>query len=99
MDEPLLFVTRLDDLASMALTENPYERAAVYAATYAIYTAFLNSKLVSNHPVMELVRAACFYISAAAGYEFTTNNTPQQCVKKAHAKLDKLRNAINTYYY
>lgn len=63
MDEPLLFVTRLDDLASMALTENPYERAAVYAATSAIQTTFPNSKLVNNHPVMELVRAACFYIS------------------------------------
>lgn len=99
MDEPLFFVTKLDGLAKMAMTKNPYEQAAVYAATNTIQAAFIKSKLVSNHQVMELVRSACFYISAAVNYEFTTNNSPEQCVIKAQNKLDKLRELINIQYY
>ncbi len=99
MDEPLVLVTRLDDLAAMAATESQYERAAVYAAVTAILAGFSDSKLKSNQQVMELVRAICFYISAAVGYAFIPNKTREQCIAKAQDKLISLRTAINVCYY
>jgi len=98
MDEPLVLVARLDDLADMALTDNKYERATIYATANTILAAFVGSKLSSNQAVMDLLRAACFYLSAAVGYDFI-KATPEQCVVKAHDKLSKLRGVINSYYY
>ena len=96
--EALVLVTRLDDLVNMASTENKYEKASVYAANKAILFTFESSKLSSNQKIMELLRASCFYINAAIGYELIISKTPEQCLTKARDKLIELRNIINIYY-
>jgi hypothetical protein len=99
MNEPLVLVTRLDELADIALTDNSYERAAIYAAVNAILSKFKDSKINTDQQIMEVLRSACFYICAAIGYEFIINKTPEQCIAKARSELRELRNAINFRYY
>jgi hypothetical protein len=96
MNEPLVQITRLDELAVMAKTNNPYDKAAVYSATNTILYKFENSKLSSDEKIIGLVRSACFYISAAVGYEFIINKTSEECILKAEDRLASLRWILNT---
>ncbi|WP_440874296.1 hypothetical protein [Thalassotalea sp. PLHSN55] len=45
MNEPLVLIFKLDELALLASTNNAFEKAAIYGATQAIKQEFVNSKL------------------------------------------------------
>ena len=95
MYEPLVKITKLEELAIMAKTDDPYDKAIVYSATNIILNKFENSKLSSDEKIIGLVRSACFYISASVGYEFIINKTSEECILKAEGKLSSLRFILN----
>jgi len=99
VEDPLVLVTRLEELSSLASTDEPIKKAAIYAAVKAIQMEVSNSKIAHNVQVMEPLNTACFYINAAIGYEFVKKLSKEECLKKAQDKLNQLITQINIAYH
>lgn len=95
MDEPLVLISRLDELSTLTQTTSTIEKAAIYGATKAIQREFVKSKLSKNAKLIDDIKAACFYINATIGYESVTQKSKNECIKLAQLKLDNIRTTIN----
>lgn len=98
MDEPLVLISKLDEFALLANTEDVFEKGVIFSVATSILGKFEESKLHNDSELLDMLKAVCYFINAAIGYESIQNKTQKQCIESAQAKLDKARNLINQKY-
>ncbi|WP_104417590.1 hypothetical protein [Marinobacter persicus] len=95
MNDQLLMVDRLEELADLALeAENSFERATIYAATQAIKSEFGAIEDSLDGYTLEKLSSACWSIRASVGYDIANDHSVDQHVSWAHGQLSVLRDLI-----
>ncbi len=98
MDEPWVFINRLQELLELSVTEDPYQKASIFAANEAILNKFKISKLGKDTALLNSVKDANFYINTVIGYAFIKNKSEIECRELAQKKLEQASDIINIRY-
>lgn len=95
MNDQLLIVDRLEDLANLAShASSGFEQAAIYAATQAIKAEFDALEDELDGYSAENLSSACWSIRAAVGYDITNGHSTDQHVSWALGQISVLRDLI-----
>ncbi|MBO9643521.1 MAG: hypothetical protein J7603_10405 [Pseudacidovorax sp.] len=96
MNDPLLYVEKLEELVTLARdAKTPFEKAAVFSATHVITEAFYKEEEQFSGYALEKVTNARWHICAAVGYDITNGIEEQQHRVWALGDISTLRNLLS----
>ena len=96
MNDPQRMAVKLEQLAGLVReAETEFEKAAIFAATQAIATAFNEAEDQFDAYALEQVEKARWSICAAIGYDVTNNHDASSHVSWALGAASNLRSVLS----
>lgn len=96
MNDPILYANKFKELVDLTKTaETAFEKAAIFAATQSLASAFSEKQDEFDGYVLEKVEYARWHICACIGYDITNGHDEQLHRSWAIGAIDSLLNVLS----
>lgn len=96
MNDPILYAKKFEELLELTRkAETAFEKAAVFAATQALASAFFEEEEKFSGYALEKVELARWHICASIGYDITNGHDEQQHRSWALGAINTLQDVLS----